>query len=60
MLGKKSISFSHQTNSKIIRYGTVSGVKYLHDHHVVHGNISLKSVFLDLNGVIKVGDYGLT
>jgi cell cycle serine/threonine-protein kinase CDC5/MSD2 len=34
-------------------------VKHIHSAGVVHGDLSLKNVFLDVNMNIKVGDFGL-
>ena len=31
------------------------GLKYLHDLNIAHGNISISSLFLDKDGVVKLG-----
>src|SRR6516162_7380390 len=39
--------------------GIASGVHYLHEHGIVHRDLKPGNIFLE-NGVIKVGDYGLS
>lgn len=38
-----------------IYYQSLFGLQYLHDLNVVHGNISTSSLFLDKDGVVKLG-----
>ncbi len=39
--------------------GLVDGVAYLHDHGIVHRDLKPANLFLE-EGVVKIGDYGLT
>ena len=39
--------------------GLARGVGYLHDHGIVHRDLKPANVFLE-NGIVKVGDYGLS
>jgi serine/threonine protein kinase len=39
--------------------GLTRAVGYLHDHGIVHRDLKPANVFLE-NGIVKVGDYGLT
>ncbi len=39
--------------------GLVEGVAYLHDHGIVHRDLKPANLFLE-EGVVKIGDYGLT
>ena len=38
-----------------IYYQSMLGLKYLHDLNIAHGNISISSLFLDKDGVVKLG-----
>src|SRR6516225_9282242 len=40
-------------------HGICSGVRYLHEHGIVHRDLKPGNLFSD-NGVVKVGDYGLS
>ena len=35
------------------------GVKYLHDHKIIHRDLKLGNIFLNDNMEIKLGDFGL-
>ena len=37
----------------------LDGVRYLHDHGVIHRDLKLGNLFLDKNMHIKIGDLGL-
>lgn len=39
--------------------GMVEGVAYLHDHGIVHRDLKPANIFME-NGVVKIGDYGLS
>lgn len=39
--------------------GLVEGVAYLHDHGIVHRDLKPANIFME-NGVVKIGDYGLS
>src|SRR5262245_2244441 len=40
-------------------HGICSGVRYLHEHGIVHRDLKPGNLFIE-NGVIKLGDYGLS
>jgi hypothetical protein len=40
-------------------HGICSGVRYLHEHGIVHRDLKPGNIFRE-NGVVKVGDYGLS
>lgn len=37
----------------------VQGVKYLHDHHIIHRDLKLGNLFLNDELHVKIGDFGL-
>ena len=43
----------------VIRYDLIIGVKYLHNHRVLHRDLKLGNLFLDDNMKLKIGDFGL-
>src|SRR5262245_53737331 len=40
-------------------HGICSGVRYLHEHGIVHRDLKPGNLFIE-NGVVKIGDYGLS
>lgn len=38
----------------------VAGVKHIHKHNIIHGDLNPKNIFIDHNGVFKIGDFGLS
>lgn len=36
-----------------------SGIKFLHEHHICHLDISLENIFVTRKGTCKIGDFGL-
>ncbi|XP_033628353.1 membrane-associated tyrosine- and threonine-specific cdc2-inhibitory kinase-like [Asterias rubens] len=38
----------------------IKGVKHLHDHDLLHLDIKPDNIFVSVNGVCKLGDFGLT
>ena len=38
----------------------VLGLEYMHNQGVIHRDLKPENVFLDLDGNIKLGDFGLT
>lgn len=43
-----------------IAFQLFSGIAYLHSQNVVHCDIKPGNVFVDLNGLIKIGDFGIS
>ena len=36
----------------------LAGVQYLHDHHIVHRDLKAENCILDLNGMLRIADFG--
>lgn len=43
---------------KNIAYGTIQGLKYLHDKNITHSDIKIENVLLDRNKIPKICDFG--
>ncbi|XP_016651639.1 PREDICTED: mitogen-activated protein kinase kinase kinase 1-like isoform X2 [Prunus mume] len=51
-------SLSDSTVSKYTRQ-ILQGLKYLHDHNVIHRDIKCANILVDANGSVKLADFGL-
>lgn len=40
-------------------YQIIQGVKYLHDHRIIHRDLKLGNLFLNDDLNVKIGDFGL-
>lgn len=38
---------------------TIRGLEYLHMHFVLHRDLKPNNLLIDLNGIVKIGDFGL-
>lgn len=54
-LGKLEECIVRSLTRQILR-----GLEYLHDNGVVHRNLTSDNILLDLNGLCKISDFGLT
>ncbi|OQR88747.1 protein kinase [Achlya hypogyna] len=36
-----------------------AGVAHIHAHHLAHRDLSLENIFVDAQGILKIGDFGL-
>ena len=55
---RSKASFRPET-IKSIFYQILSGVKHLHDKHIIHRDIKSANILINSKGEIKVGDFGL-
>ncbi|KAH7423393.1 hypothetical protein KP509_12G053200 [Ceratopteris richardii] len=54
--GKKSLAWDTRIR---IAVGTAKGIKYLHEHDLLHGNIKSSNILLSSNDDACLSDYGL-
>ena len=59
-LRKRKLKNSYYTENEIVKsfYALVSGVDYLHNRKIFHGNIKINNILLDDKGNIKLSDIG--
>jgi serine/threonine protein kinase len=38
----------------------VNGLKYVHSKNIIHGDLNPDNIFIDQDGIIKIGDFGLS
>lgn len=51
--------FSDETLIATILYGVVSALKYYHEHHEIHRDISTSNILISSTGEVKLGDKGI-
>ena len=59
-LRKRKLKNSYYTDDEIVKnfYALVSGVDYLHNRKIFHGDIKINNILLDEKGNIKLSDIG--
>lgn len=45
---------------KCIMLQLIKGLQYLHNHYVMHRDLSTKNLLIDNNNKIKISDFGLS
>jgi len=38
----------------------VSAIRHMHDHDVLHRDLKTANIFLTKDGIIKIGDFGIS
>jgi len=46
-------------HTKAFLLATIRGLEYLHMHFVLHRDLKPNNLLIDLNGIVKIGDFGL-
>lgn len=49
----------HQSEVKCLMVQLLEGIKYLHDHWIIHRDLKTSNLLLDDNGTLKICDFGL-
>ncbi|KAJ7773118.1 kinase-like domain-containing protein, partial [Mycena metata] len=47
-------------NRETLVLGVASGLEYLHDRDVIHGDLKVANVLVDKHGVPRIGDFGIS
>ena len=50
---------SRNFNKTLCLLATIRGLEYLHMHFVLHRDLKPNNLLIDLNGIVKIGDFGL-
>lgn len=59
-LHEKGFDDWNNTKKMICLIGIALGMKYVHEHKIIHRNLSSSNVYLDENLYPKIGDFGLS
>ena len=46
--------------AKFLFYQIINGIKYLHSKNIVHRDIKLENILIDVNNNIKICDFGIS
>ncbi|XP_051120645.1 serine/threonine-protein kinase GRIK2-like [Andrographis paniculata] len=49
-----------ETTIRKYLHDVVSGLMYLHDHHIVHGDIKPDNLLVTASGTVKIGDFSVS
>lgn len=57
----KKENFDYFTEDEILNYFTqlCLAVKYIHDRKIIHRDLKAQNIFLEKNGTLKLGDFGI-
>ena len=58
-LGKQTARLEEKDILDIL-YQMVSGIRYMHAHHVLHRDLKTANIFLTKEGTVKIGDFGIS